>query len=97
MGERGLAKPAPLEWKGGGYAMLKAKVENVDGAQVIRFPHEFRINVSEVLLKRVEDGVLMMTRDPWEFFFEGVKKLSDEFPDNVRPQQPELEPRTSEP
>ena len=76
--------------------MLKAKVETSDGAQIIRFPPEFKINVSEVFLKRVEDGILMMTRDPWEIFHEGVQELSDEFGERPRVQPP-LDPFPREP
>jgi hypothetical protein len=34
----------------------------------------------------------VVTRDPWEIFFEGVQKLSDEFLSRERV-QPELESR----
>lgn len=73
--------------------MLKAKVENVDGGQIIRFPPEFKIGVPEVYLKRVEGGVLMMDRDPWVLFDEGANELSDEFLERMeRREQPPLEP-----
>jgi hypothetical protein len=71
--------------------MLKAKVEVDEGGQIIRFPPEFKINVPEVYLKRVEEGVLMMARDPWDVFDEGVEELSDGFFEQPRVQPP-LEP-----
>ncbi len=42
-------------------------------------PDEFRVNVDEVYLKRTPKGFLVMSRDPWEVFFDGVEELSDGF------------------
>jgi len=43
-------------------------------------------------LKRTGEGFLVITKDPWEIFFEGVEQLSDKFLHHERV-QPELEPR----
>ncbi len=33
----------------------------------------------ECNLKKTPEGFLVIPRDPWEIFFEGVEKLSDDF------------------
>jgi hypothetical protein len=45
-----------------------------------------------VTLKRTDEGFLVITKDPWEIFFEGVEQLSDKFLGSDRV-QPELESR----
>jgi hypothetical protein len=40
----------------------------------------------EVYLKRTPEGFLVITRDPWEVFFEGVEGLSEDFPRGGRVQ-----------
>ena len=43
-------------------------------------------------LKGTGEGFLVITKDPWEIFFEGVEQLSDEFLGGER-EQPELKSR----
>ena len=45
-----------------------------------------------VHLKRNAEGFLVITKDPWEIFFEGVEQLSDKFFAGER-LQPPLESR----
>lgn len=73
-----------------------AKVIQSGSSQSIRLPDEFRLDVEEVYLKRTPEGFLVMSRDPWEVFAEGVEELSDEFfrPGRV---QPPLERRDWQP
>jgi antitoxin VapB len=73
--------------------MAVAKVFQTGRSQAIRLPKEFRVDADEVHLKRTEDGFLVITKDPWDVFFEGVEQLSDQFLalDRV---QPPLESRS---
>ena len=70
-----------------------AKVFKTGRSQAIRLPKEFRVEADEVYLKRTPEGFLVIVRDPWEVFFEGVKELSDDFMASGRAQPP-LENRT---
>lgn len=72
--------------------MKTAKVFQNGRSQAIRLPKEFRVETSEVYLKRAPGGFLVMTRDPWDLFFEGVQELSDGFMAEGR-QQPEVQQR----
>lgn len=49
-------------------------------------PKEFRVDADEVYLKKTPDGFLVITRDPWEIFFEGVQELSQQFMSDGRSQ-----------
>ena len=72
--------------------MAVAKVFRTGRSQAIRLPKEFRVETDTVYLKRTSEGFLVITRDPWEIFFEGVQKLSDDFLSRERV-QPERESR----
>ncbi len=72
--------------------MVVAKVFRNGRSQAIRLPKEFRVNTSEVYLKRTPEGFLVIPRDPWELFLEGVEELSDGFMSGGRA-QPEVERR----
>lgn len=69
-----------------------AKVFKTGRSQAIRLPKEFRVDVDQVFLQRTREGFLVIARDPWEIFFEGVNELSDEFMAGGRV-QPKLEKR----
>jgi antitoxin VapB len=69
-----------------------AKVFRNGRSQAIRLPKEFRVDTDEVYLKRTREGFLVIARDPWELFFEGVEELSDDFMREGRA-QPEAECR----
>ncbi len=71
--------------------MVIAKVFRNGRSQAIRLPKEFRVETDEVYLKRTREGFLVIPRDPWELFFEGVGELSDDFPGGRT--QPEVERR----
>jgi antitoxin VapB len=68
--------------------MAVGKVFKTGRSQAIRLPKEFRVDVDEVYLKRTAEGFLVITKDPWDVFFEGVEELSDEFLANQRVQPP---------
>ena len=72
--------------------MAIAKVFTTGRSQAIRLPKEFRVAADEVYLKRTREGFLVIAKDPWEVFFEGVKELSDDFMAGGRV-QPTLERR----
>ena len=59
--------------------MHTAKVFKNGRSQAIRLPKEFRVEAGEVYLKKTPEGFLVIPRDPWEVFREGVEELSDEF------------------
>jgi len=65
-----------------------AKVFRNGRSQAIRLPKEFRVESDEVYLKKTSEGFLVITRDPWEIFFEGVQELSDDFMAEGRRQPP---------
>ena len=58
--------------------MSTAKVFMNGRSQAVRLPKEFRVSGSEVILKRVPEGILMIERDPWEVCREACEELSDE-------------------
>jgi antitoxin VapB len=59
--------------------MRTAKVFRNGRSQAIRLPKEFRVDTAEVYLKKTSDGFLVIPRDPWEIFFEGIEELSADF------------------
>ena len=68
--------------------MAVAKVFRTGRSQAIRLPKEFRVEANEVRLKRTAEGFLVITKDPWDVFFEGVEQLSDRFMSGGRVQPP---------
>lgn len=68
--------------------MTTAKVFKNGRSQAIRLPREFRVDTEEVYLKKTREGFLVIPKDPWESFFEGVEELSDDFMREGR-QQPD--------
>jgi antitoxin VapB len=72
--------------------MQTAKVFQNGRSQAIRLPKDFRVDADEVYLKKTLEGFLVVSRDPWEMFFEGVAELSDGFMAKDR-RQPEHQER----
>ena len=72
--------------------MQTAKVFQNGRSQAIRLPREFRVETDEVYLKKTAEGFLVIPRDPWELFLEGVQQLSDDFMAEGR-QQPDPQKR----
>jgi len=68
--------------------MRTAKVFQNGRSQAIRLPKEFRVEGDEVYLKKTPEGFLVIARDPWEIFFEGVAELSNGFMARGRQQPP---------
>lgn len=71
--------------------MHTAKVFRNGRSQAIRLPKEFRVEGDEVYLKKTPEGFLVIPRDPWEIFFEGISELSDDFMSERK--QPEIQRR----
>ena len=69
--------------------MVKAKVFMTGRSQAIRLPKEFRVATDEVYLKKTPEGFLVIARDPWELFHEGVEELSEDFMARERRQPPQ--------
>ena len=59
--------------------MVTAKVFQNGRSQAIRLPKEFRVNSDEVYLKKTPEGFLVIAKDLWELFREGIEELSDDF------------------
>lgn len=72
--------------------MHTAKVFQNGRSQAIRLPKQFRVTTGEVYLKKTPEGFLVIPRDPWELFLEGVEALSDDFMREGR-QQPAAQSR----
>ena len=72
--------------------MQTAKVFKNGRSQAIRLPKEFRVDTAEVYLKKTPEGFLVIPRDPWDVFLEGVEELSDNFMSTGR-HQPETQNR----
>jgi antitoxin VapB len=72
--------------------MQTAKVFQNGRSQAIRLPKEFRVEGDEVYLKKTPEGFLVIPRDPWEIFLEGVAELSEDFMAEGR-RQPEPQDR----
>ena len=72
--------------------MAFARVFQTGRSQAIRLPKEFRVDADTVHLERTAEGFLVITKDPWDVFFEGVEQLSDQFMGGARV-QPALESR----
>jgi antitoxin VapB len=60
-------------------SMTTAKVFRNGRSQAIRLPKDFRVKTSEVHLKKIPEGFLVLERDPWEICLEACQELSDGF------------------
>ena len=64
------------------------KVFTTGRSQAIRLPKEFRVSTGEVYLKKTPEGFLVIAKDPWDIFYEGVEELSAGFLAEARIQPP---------
>lgn len=69
-----------------------AKIFKNGQSQAVRLPKEFRFeNQDEVFIKKVEDGVLLMSKNDkniWEHMFDKLDEFSDDFMETrVQPKQ----------
>ena len=72
--------------------MVVAKVFQNGRSQAIRLPKEFRVETDEVYLQRTREGFLVIAKNPWDVFEEGIEELSDTLFAGDR-QQPEQQHR----
>lgn len=72
--------------------MRTAKVFQNGRSQAILLPKDFRVEGDEVYLKKTAEGFLVISKDPWDVFFEGACELSDGFMAEGR-RQPPIEKR----
>ena len=59
----------------------KAKIFNNGNSQAVRLPKEFRFEGKEIIVRKVENGVLLMSQDKnmWENWFDNLDKFSEDF------------------
>lgn len=59
----------------------KAKIFNNGNSQAVRLPKEFRFESKEVIIRKVANGVLLMSQDKnmWENWFDNLDKFSEDF------------------
>ncbi len=59
----------------------KAKIFNNGNSQAVRLPKEFRFEGKEVIVRKVENGVLLMPQDKniWESWFDNLDEFSEDF------------------
>lgn len=57
-----------------------AKVFTNGHSQAIRLPKDYRVQDSEVFVKKYEDMVLLIPKNSvWSTFMSGIEKFSDDF------------------
>ena len=71
--------------------MRTAKLFRNGRSQAVRLPREFRLEGSEVFIKRTALGILLVEKDPWELFEQGIEEISDGFMEERY--QPEIQER----
>lgn len=59
----------------------KTKIFNNGNSQAVRLPKEFRFESKEVIIRKVENGVLLMPQDKniWENWFDNLDEFSEDF------------------
>lgn len=59
----------------------KAKIFNNGNSQAVRLPKEFRFESKEVIIRKVENGVLLMPQDKniWKNWFDNLEEFSEDF------------------
>lgn len=59
----------------------KAKIFNNGNSQAVRLPKEFHFEGKEVIIRKVENGVLLMPQNKniWENWFDNLDEFSEDF------------------
>lgn len=59
----------------------KTKIFNNRNSQAVRLPKEFRFESKEVIIRKVENGVLLMSQDKniWKNWFDNLEEFSEDF------------------
>lgn len=71
--------------------MRTAKLFQNGRSQAVRLPREFRFEGNEVCIKRTALGILLVEKDPWDLFEQGIEEISDDF--MAERNQPEIQER----
>lgn len=55
----------------------KTKIFNNGNSQAVRLPKEFRFEVKEIILRKVANGVLLMSQDKniWKNWFDNLEEF----------------------
>jgi len=60
--------------------MIKTKVFKSGNSQAIRLPKEYRLDVDSVMINKIGNLLVIISKDdPWESFIEGIRE-AEEFP-----------------
>ena len=60
--------------------METAKIFTNGGSQAVRLPKDCRFKEDEVLVKRIGDAVILMSKDnPWSAMMAGLELFTDDF------------------
>lgn len=60
--------------------METAKIFTNGGSQAVRLPKNCRFKEDEVLVKRIGDAVILMSKDnPWSAMMAGLELFTDDF------------------
>ena len=59
----------------------KAKIFNNGNSQAVRLPKEFRFESKEIIIRKVANGVLLISQDKntWENWFDNLDEFSEYF------------------
>lgn len=59
----------------------KTKIFNNGDSQAVRLPKEFRFEGKEIILRKVANGVLLMSQDKniWKNWFDNLEEFSEDF------------------
>lgn len=59
----------------------KTKIFNNVNSQAVRLPKEFRFEGKEIILRKVANGVLLMSQDKniWKSWFDNLEEFSEDF------------------
>lgn len=59
----------------------KTKIFNNRNSQAVRLPKEFRFEGKEIILRKVANGVLLMSQDKniWKNWFYNLEEFSEDF------------------
>ena len=59
----------------------KTKIFNNGNSQAVRLPKEFRFEGKEIILRKVANGVLLMSQDKniWKNWFYNLEEFSEDF------------------
>ena len=60
--------------------MERAKIFTNGGSQAVRLPKNCRFKEDEVIVKKIGDSVLLMSKDnPWSAMMAGLELFTDDF------------------